>query len=105
MFYSLINIFAIHNRITKQILAYGKFENGLYVLERGHPALIAALTYKVAKASFNLWHLRLGHVTFDVISLLNKLGNLSVTSLLPNPELCASCQLAKSKRLLKVCVF
>lgn len=68
-------------------------------MEHGNKALVATLRSKVSKASFKLWHSRLGHVNFSVIQLLNKLGQLSVTSLLPKPCICSSCQLAKSKRL------
>ncbi|KAD6454663.1 hypothetical protein E3N88_09369 [Mikania micrantha] len=39
------------------------------------------------------------HVSFDVISILNKCGFLSVTSLLPKPDIFTSCQLAKGQRL------
>lgn len=35
---------------------------------------------------------------FSIISLLNKLGHLSATSLLPNPSVCSSCLLPKRKR-------
>lgn len=50
-------------------------------------------------ASFELWHSRLGHVAFDTVSLLHKLGCVTVTSVLPKPLLCSSCEQAKSKRL------
>lgn len=38
-------------------------------------------------------------MNFEVISLLNKLCHISVTFVLPEPSLCATCQLAKSKQL------
>lgn len=41
----------------------------------------------------------MGHVSFDIISFLAKLGRLSITLLLPKPHICSSCQLSKSKRL------
>ena len=44
-------------------------------------------------------HARLGHVNHSVISFLNRKGHLSLTSLLPYPSLCNTCQLAKSHRL------
>lgn len=46
-----------------------------------------------------MWHSHLGHVSSDIISFLNKTGKLALTSILPNPSVCAPCQLAKSKRL------
>ncbi|GJS04403.1 retrovirus-related pol polyprotein from transposon TNT 1-94 [Tanacetum coccineum] len=90
--------FYIHDRKTKRVLARGRCEHGLYVLKDEPTAFIA--TAKVIKpASYELWHARLGHVSFDVISTLNKLGVLSITSLLPKPILCTPCQLAKGQRL------
>ena len=49
------------------------------------------------RGSFELWHSRLGHVNYDTISHLRKTGHLSLSSVLPNPSLCASCEQAKSK--------
>lgn len=63
------------------------------------PALLVAVNSSRSKASYELWHLCLGHVPFSIIFLLNKLGYLSVNSILPTPRLCSPCQLAKSKRL------
>lgn len=93
------NSFVIQTRGTGEILAKGKRDQGLYVLEKTHSKLIHALYSKKLSGSFNLWHSRLGHVCFDTIKLLNKLGYLSVNSILPNPTVCSPCQLAKSKRL------
>ncbi|GJZ09562.1 retrovirus-related pol polyprotein from transposon TNT 1-94 [Tanacetum coccineum] len=89
-----------HNedRTTKRILASGNCENGLYVL-KNEPCAFAATTTVSKKDSYELWHARLGHVSFDVISVLNKLGVLSITSLLPKPIICTPCQLAKGQRL------
>ena len=69
------------------------------MLETGQHAYLAKLSSRRLLASFELWHNRLGHVSHDVISSLNKMGCLSVTSVLPTPTLCSSCQLSKSKRL------
>ncbi|GKB35432.1 retrovirus-related pol polyprotein from transposon TNT 1-94 [Tanacetum coccineum] len=92
-------MFFIQNRHSKETLAQGRRRNGLYVLEQGQQAFLAKLSSKRIQASFELWHSRLGHVSHDIISVLNKLGCLSVTSILPNPRICSSCQLSKSKRL------
>ncbi|KAM0002129.1 putative RNA-directed DNA polymerase [Helianthus debilis subsp. tardiflorus] len=90
------NFFHIQDRTTKQVLARGTCVDGLYVLRNEPQALVADIP---KKASYELWHARLGHVSFDVISTLNKTGCLSLTSLLPKPDLCLPCQLAKSQRL------
>ncbi|GJW54467.1 retrovirus-related pol polyprotein from transposon TNT 1-94, partial [Tanacetum coccineum] len=81
-----------------KVMFWKCYQLGLYVLKDEPTAFIA--TAKVIKpASYELWHARLGHVSFDVISTLNKLGVLSITSLLPKPILCTPCQLAKGQRL------
>ncbi|GJZ85708.1 putative leucine-rich repeat protein [Tanacetum coccineum] len=93
------NTFNIQNRRTKDILAKGRCENGLYVLEQGHKTLVAGLNSNRLCVSYELWHTRLGHVAYDTISLLNKLGYLFVTSVLPRPTVCSSCELSKSHKL------
>ncbi|KAJ9555163.1 hypothetical protein OSB04_009777 [Centaurea solstitialis] len=93
------SFFVLQNRLTKDILARGRVEHGLYILEQGHKSFLAKLSSTRLLASFELWHNRLGHVAFDVISFLAKTKRLSLTSILPAPHLCSSCQLAKSKRL------
>lgn len=69
------------------------------MLEQRHKALVAGLNSNRLRASYELWHNRLGHVVFDTISLLNKLGHLFVTSILPKPSVCSSCELSKSHKL------
>lgn len=76
----------------------GRHEFGLYVLERGHAAFLGTIQDRSC-ASFELSHSQIGHVLYDIITLLNNLGHLFVTSLLPKPHNCSSCQLVKSKRL------
>src|SRR3954464_5854999 len=93
------NHFTVQNHLTRRVVATGWHNNGLYVLERGHQSFLSTLPNNCPKASFDVWHARLGHVSHNVISLLNKNRHLCVTSLLPNPSLCSSCQIAKSKRL------
>ncbi|GJV28967.1 uncharacterized mitochondrial protein-like protein [Tanacetum coccineum] len=56
------DMFTIQNRHTKDILAKGRCENGLYVLTQGHKALVAGLKSNRLHASYELWHSRLGHV-------------------------------------------
>lgn len=86
------------DRKTKQVLARGSCENGLYVLKDETHAFVAT-TGVSKRASYELWNARLGHVSFDVISTLNKLGVLSITSLLPKPTVCTPCKLAKGQQL------
>ncbi|GJZ55766.1 putative RNA-directed DNA polymerase [Tanacetum coccineum] len=77
--------FNIQDRETKQVIAQGLCEDGLYVL-RDTPMALAATVGVSRKASFELWHNRLGHVSFDVISTTK-------------PNICKPCQLSKSQRL------
>ncbi|KAJ0853298.1 putative RNA-directed DNA polymerase [Helianthus annuus] len=88
--------FYIQDRQTKETLARGCREDGLYVLRQTHEALVSSSS--CPKASFELWHARLGHVNFDVISMLKTKGYVSFTSVLPKPGLCSPCELAKAKR-------
>ena len=69
------------------------------MLERRNSAFIYILKNKALHASYDLWHARLGHVSHFVISLLNKNGHLYLTSLLPSPSLCDTCQIKKNHRL------
>lgn len=82
--------------MLKKILAQGRYENDLYILSSNPHALLVA---SPLKASFELWHLRLGHVSFETILLLNKMGSLFVTSILPKLVLCPACQMFKVRRL------
>lgn len=71
----------------------------LYMVERGHHAFFSTLRSNKLCALYELWHARLGHVTYKTIALLYKNGSLSLTSLLPKPIVCTGCQLGKSHRL------
>ena len=76
-------------------MATGKCDGGLYMLERDNSAFISILKNKSLHALYDLWHARLGHVNHSIISLLNKKGQLYLTSLLPSPKLCDTCNLQK----------
>jgi hypothetical protein len=93
------NRFIIQNLVTRKVVATGRRENDLYVLERRHHSLLSVFSNNCPRASFDVWHARFGHVSHSIISLLNKKRQLCVTSLLPTPTICSSCQLAKSHRL------
>jgi len=91
--------FIIQNKITRTVVAIGICDDSLYILKRGNTAFISVLNKSVLTASYDLWHARLGHVNHSIISLLNKKGHLSLTFILPNPVICATCQIAKSHKL------
>ena len=93
------NFLTVQNRQIGRVVAIGKRDGGLYVLECANYAFISVLKNKSLHASYDLWHARLGHVNHSIISLLNKKGQLYLTSLLPSRKLCDTCQLAKSHRL------
>ena len=90
------NFFSIQNRQTGRVVATGKRDGGLYVLERGNSAFISVLKNKALHVSYDLWHARLGQVSHSVISLLNKNGHLYLISLLSSSSLCDTCQIAKN---------
>ncbi|KAM0067353.1 putative RNA-directed DNA polymerase [Helianthus debilis subsp. tardiflorus] len=77
--------FYVQDRETGQVLAQGRCENELYVLNQDHQALSAV---SINKASYELWHSR-----------LNKTGLVQVTSILPKPIVCSSCQISKAQKL------
>jgi hypothetical protein len=91
--------FIIQNKITRTVVATGRCDDGLHVLERGNVVFIFVLNKSVLAASYDLWHAHLGHVNHSIISLLNKKGHLSLTSILPNPDICVTYQIAKSHKL------
>nr|KYP63355.1 Retrovirus-related Pol polyprotein from transposon TNT 1-94 [Cajanus cajan] len=90
--------FVIQNRKTGRVLARGRCDQGLYVMDQGPQALLTTSS-SLPRACFELWHSSLGRVNFDVINKLNQQGYLNVSSILPNPIYCTTCQMAKSKRL------
>jgi hypothetical protein len=90
----------MQNRNTGKVVATGcRHKAGLYVLEHSQSVFVSSLKNNSLRASYDVWHACLGHVSHSIISLLNKKGCLSVTSLLPSPNLCVACQTAKSYRL------
>jgi hypothetical protein len=90
--------FYVRDRTTRQNLGQGQCENGLYVL-KDDPKAFVDVSKSSTQGFLELWRARLGHVSFDIVSLLKKLGLLRVTSLLPKPVLCTYCQLAKGHHL------
>ncbi|RVW37495.1 hypothetical protein CK203_113224 [Vitis vinifera] len=78
----------LDNRQMERVVATDIRDDGLYVLERGNSAFISVLKNKALHASYDLWHVHLGHVSHSIISLLNKNGHLCLTSLLSSPSLC-----------------
>ena len=54
------------------MVAIGKRDGGLYVLERDKSAFISVFRNKSLRASYDLWHARLSHVNCSIISFLNK---------------------------------
>ena len=87
---------------THAILLEGKSENGLYPLRlqrnslHGNRAFTALLGIKTSSL---VWHFRLGHSSFDVVSRVVKHNHLPLSCNDFNKNVvCTSCQLGKSKR-------
>ncbi|RVW27169.1 Retrovirus-related Pol polyprotein from transposon RE1 [Vitis vinifera] len=87
------------DRVTRVVLGVGRCENGLYVLDRRHHALVS--TTSSPRASVRLWHTRLGHPHYRTVASLSKLGSISCSNKLVNNdfEICVGCRLGKSHRL------
>jgi len=88
----------IQDRVTGTVLGVGRCENGLYVLNQHHHALVSLLSAHKPRASAQLWHTRLGHPNYRIISSLSRLGSIlcSNRSLPNNSNICVGCQLGKS---------
>jgi hypothetical protein len=93
------NFFIVQNCLTGKVVATGRRDGGLYVLDRGNFAFISIFKNKFLHASYDLWHACLGHVNHFILALLNKKEQLHLTSILPSLKLCDTCQLAKNHRL------
>ncbi|RVW74886.1 Retrovirus-related Pol polyprotein from transposon RE1 [Vitis vinifera] len=91
--------FTIQDRVTRVVLGVGRCENGLYMLDRRHHALVS--TTSSPRASVRLWHTRLGHPHYRTVASLSKLGSISCSNKLVNndSEICVGCRLGKSHRL------
>ncbi|KAK9068374.1 hypothetical protein SSX86_012487 [Deinandra increscens subsp. villosa] len=90
-------LFYIQDRLTRNVLAQGRCKDGLYVLETKNKAFVAIQPRP--KASFEDWHARLGHASFEIIKNLQSDGVISATSLLPKPGVCSPCEMAKAHKL------
>jgi len=86
-------------RIYKGVLQVmkGKLEHGLYVLE-GETFTGEASTINMKPERAEVWHRRLGHMSVQGMTELNKQGVLKVTGL-SDFQLCENCVLGKSHRL------
>lgn len=69
------------------------------MLQQRQHSCLSSVFSRWLQVFYELWHSRLGHASFDIISFLNKVGCLSVTFIIPTLQNCASCQLSKSKHL------
>jgi hypothetical protein len=96
----VISVISLQDMFAGKVVAIGcRCKDGLHVLERNHFTFVFFLNNSL-RASYDIWHACLGHVSHSVISLLNKKKSyLFVTSLLPSPNLCVACQIAKSHKL------
>ena len=75
------NFLTIQNRQIGRVVTIGKRDGGLYMLGCDNSAFISILRNKSLHASYDLWHARLSHVNYSIISFLNKKGHLSLLCL------------------------
>ena len=80
------------------MLGVDRCENGLYVLNQNHHALVSIVSSNKSCASIPLWHARLGHPSFQTINSLSKSGFISCSNKLMGLDLslCVGCNLGKS---------
>ena len=92
--------FTIQDQVTRTVLGVGRCENGLYVLDRYHHALMST-AFPSPQASVRLWHAHLGHPNYHTVASLSRLGYISYSNKLVNIdfEICVGCRLGKSHHL------
>lgn len=85
--------FVVKNK-QNQILAKGRRQRKLYVLEEAYNAALSAIRENLEDHS--LWHKRLGHAISTILYALKKNRNINFPSWTKQPNLCVSCQLGKN---------
>ena len=93
--------FTIQDRVTRVVLGVDRCENGLYVLDQNHHALVSIVSSNKPCVSVPLWHARLSHPSFRTILSLSKSGFISCSNKLMglDSSLCVGCNIGKSHRL------
>lgn len=61
----LNGVFTIENQLTKEPLPQAKSKDELYVLQQGQHVFLVIVSSTHLKASYELWHRRLGHASFE----------------------------------------
>ncbi|KAF3970010.1 hypothetical protein CMV_006245 [Castanea mollissima] len=75
---------------TGAVLGTGRHRNGLYVLNRGQQAFLTLLRQHPARASFEIWHARLGHSSPKTVERSISTTHGSASSSFPTRP-CPSC--------------
>lgn len=84
---------ALQNLATTKLIATGQLRDGLYYFRLIEVHVAATIITHNSKLI--LWHQGLGHLCFDILSLLNDLGPFSIKSF---NKCCNSCHRAKQAR-------
>jgi hypothetical protein len=87
---------------TQAILLLGKSENGLYPLRFQRASLKNECSFTATlglKSTPFVWHFRLRHCSFVLMSHVLNNSHLPITSVINKTSFCDCCQLGKSKRL------
>ena len=90
--------FVIKDQRTRQILASGIKQGGLYTLSDSKPKE-ALFSTRFKTTSEDLWHQRLGHPHPRIIWFLNNIKFLHVDNWNRSSYVCEGCQLSKSYKL------
>ena len=92
--------FTIQDLVTRTVVGVECYEKGLYILDHGHASFLSRLSQCNSHASSIIWHARLGHPSFRMISSLNKDGVITFSNKGNfDSKPCFGCQLGKCHRL------
>ncbi|KAF5464757.1 hypothetical protein F2P56_014809 [Juglans regia] len=92
--------FYVKDKHTGRILLQGRSKDGLYPINQNKINKSSLLTAMFGvKAPVNVWYSRLGHASFSTVSPIVSNHHLPLLGSSSTTEVCASCQLGKSKQL------
>ncbi|KAJ0009789.1 hypothetical protein Pint_34047 [Pistacia integerrima] len=92
--------FTIQDLTTKTLVGVWRCEKGLYILDRGHASFLSSISQCNSCAPSAIWHARLGHPSFRIVSSLNKHGVITFSNKGNfDSKPCLGCQLGKSHHL------
>lgn len=92
--------FTIQDLAISTVVGVRRCEKGLYILDCGHANFLSSLSLRNSHAPSAIWHVRLGHHFFRIVSSLNKHGVITFSDKgTLDSKSCFGYQLRKSHHL------